>query len=224
MIDRRAFIGAVGAACVVGVRMEAKKIQRLGMQLYTVRTEMEKDVDATLAKVAALGYKEVEFAGYFKRTPAQIRDSLKKAGLTAPAAHIDYPSLAADKLPAAIEAAQTIGHRYLVNPWLDESLRKEPDIWKRVADTFNRAGAATQKAGIQFAYHNHHFEFAIHNLNSDRSGRGFTVNMPAGTTISNACFRDINHHSGEIWSGTNWATTIGGNSVNDLGFRLLVNT
>jgi sugar phosphate isomerase/epimerase len=80
--------------------------------------------------------------------------------LTAPAAHIDYPSLAADKLPAMIEAAQTIGHRYLVNPWLDESLRKEPDIWKRVADTFNRAGAATQKAGIQFAYHNHHFEFA----------------------------------------------------------------
>ena len=160
MIDRRAFIGAVGAACVVGVRMEAKKIQRLGMQLYTVRTEMEKDVDATLARVAALGYKEVEFAGYFKRTPAQIRDALKKAGLTAPAAHVDYPSLAEDKLPAVIEAAQVIGHRYLVNPWIDETLRKEPDIWKRVAGTFNRAGAATQKAGIQFAYHNHHFEFA----------------------------------------------------------------
>ena len=160
MIDRRAFIGAVGAACVVGVRMEAKKIQRLGMQLYTVRTEMEKDVDATLARVAALGYKEVEFAGYFKRTPAQIRDGLKKAGLTAPAAHVDYPSLAEDKLPAVIEAAQVIGHRYLVNPWIDETVRKEPDIWKRVADTFNRAGAATQKAGIQFAYHNHHFEFA----------------------------------------------------------------
>ena len=160
MIDRRAFIGAVGAAWVVGVRMEAKKIQRLGMQLYTVRTEMEKDVDATLARVAALGYKEVEFAGYFKRTPAQIRDGLKKAGLTAPAAHVDYPSLTQEKLPAVIEAAQVIGHRYLVNPWIDETVRKEPDIWKRVADTFNRTGAATQKAGIQFAYHNHHFEFA----------------------------------------------------------------
>ena len=160
MIDRRAFIGAVGAVCVVGVRMEAKKIQRLGMQLYTVRTEMEKDVDATLAKVAALGYKEVEFAGYFKRTPAEIRDGLKKAGLTAPAAHVDYPSLAADKLPAVLETAHTIGHQYLVNPWIDETLRKEPDIWKRVAETFNRAGAEAKKAGIQFAYHNHHFEFA----------------------------------------------------------------
>ena len=79
MIDRRAFIGAIGAASVAGVRLDAKKVQRLGMQLYTVRTEMEKDVDATLAKVAAIGYKEVEFAGYFKRTPAQIRDALKKA-------------------------------------------------------------------------------------------------------------------------------------------------
>jgi sugar phosphate isomerase/epimerase len=130
------------------------------MQLYTVRTEMEKDVDGTLARVAALGYKEVEFAGYFKRTPAQIRDGLKEAGLTAPAAHVDYPSLAEDKLPAVLEAANAIGHRYLVNPWIDETLRKEPDIWKRVAETFNRAGAAAQKAGIQFAYHNHHFEFA----------------------------------------------------------------
>src|SRR5215208_2061729 len=145
MIDRRAFIGAIGAASVAGVRLDAKKVQHLGVQLYTGRTEMEKDVDATLAKVAAIGYKEVEFAGYFKRTPAQIRDALKKAGLTAPAAHVDYPSLAEDKLQAVLETAHVIGHQYLVNPWIDESLRKEPDIWKRVAETFNRAGAAAKK-------------------------------------------------------------------------------
>jgi len=160
MIDRRTFIGALGAAYVAGAGVEAKKVKRLGMQLYTVRTEMEKSVDATLAKVAAIGYKEVEFAGYFTRTPGQIRDALKQNGLTAPAAHVDYPSLAEDKLPAVIDTAHTVGHQYLVNPWIDESLRKEPDIWKRVAETFNRAGAATKKAGIQFAYHNHHFEFA----------------------------------------------------------------
>ena len=160
MIDRRAFLGTLGAACVAGVRLEGKSVDRLGMQLYTVRSEMEKDVDATLARVAAIGYKEVEFAGYFKRMPGQIRDALKQNGLTAPAAHVDYPSLADDKFPAVIEAAKTIGHQYLVNPWIDETLRKEPDIWKRVAETFNRAGAAAKKAGIQFAYHNHHFEFA----------------------------------------------------------------
>lgn len=160
MIDRRMFIGTMAAACAAGVRLDAKKIERLGMQLYTVRSAMEKDVDGTLAKVAALGYKEVEFAGYFKRTPGQIRDALKQNGLTAPAAHVDYPSLAPDKLPAVIEAAKTIGHRYLVNPWIDEATRKEPGIWGRVVETFNRAGAEIARAGLQFAYHNHHFEFA----------------------------------------------------------------
>ena len=160
MIDRRTFIAAMSAAAVSGTRFYATKVDRLGMQLYTVRTEMEKDFEGTLAKVAAIGYREVEFAGYFKRTPEQVRDALKKAGLTAPAAHVDYPGLAADKLPAVLESARMIGHRFLVNPWIDESLRKEPDIWKRVAETFNRAGEAARKAGIQFAYHNHHFEFA----------------------------------------------------------------
>jgi sugar phosphate isomerase/epimerase len=160
MIDRRTFITAMSTAALTGVRLHAKKIDRVGMQLYTVRAEMEKDFDGTLAKVAAIGYKEVEFAGYFKRTPQQVRAALEKAGLTAPATHVDYPSLAADKLPAVLENARAIGHQYLVNPWIDESLRKEPDIWKRVAETFNRAGEMSGKAGIQFAYHNHHFEFA----------------------------------------------------------------
>jgi sugar phosphate isomerase/epimerase len=160
MIDRRTFITAMSTAALTGVRLHAKKIDRVGMQLYTVRAEMEKDFDGTLAKVAAIGYKDVEFAGYFKRTPQQVRAALEKAGLTAPATHVDYPSLAADKLPAVLENARAIGHQYLVNPWIDESLRKEPDIWKRVAETFNRAGEMSGKAGIQFAYHNHHFEFA----------------------------------------------------------------
>ena len=80
MIDRRAFIATMSAAAVSGVGLNATKIDRLGMQLYTVRADMEKDFEGTLAKVAAIGYKEVEFAGYFKRTPEQVRDALKKAG------------------------------------------------------------------------------------------------------------------------------------------------
>src|SRR5215204_1739150 len=158
MIDRRAFIGTLGAAYVVGVRVEAKRLQRLGMQLYTVRTEMEKSVDETLAKVAAIGYKEVEFAGYFKRTPQQVRAALDQTGLSSPAAHVEY-ALLTDKFDGVLETAKVIGHRFLVNPWIDETLRKSLEDWKRIADTFNRAGERSKKAGIQFAYHNHHFEF-----------------------------------------------------------------
>src|ERR687898_147948 len=105
--------------------MEAKKIQRLGMQLYTVRTEMEKDFAGTLAKVAAIGYKEVEFAGYFKQSPQQVRDALKASGLDAPAAHVDYTSLG-DRLQGVLDAAHMIGHTFLVNPWIDESIRSQP--------------------------------------------------------------------------------------------------
>jgi len=166
-ITRRTFLGHLGAqVAAVGILKDmafAKTIQRLGLQLYTVRDLLPKDFEGTLAKIATAGYKEVEFAGYFDHTPADIKSMLDRHGLTATSAHLDYPSLAEDKLPKIIEDARTIGHQFLVNPWIDEQLRKEPDIWKRVAATFNRAGETTKKAGIQFAYHNHHFEFVPQN-------------------------------------------------------------
>ena len=58
-----------------------------------------------------------------------------------------------------LEAANVIGHKYLVNPWIPDEVRKQADGWKQAADTFNRVGEASKKAGIQFAYHNHWFEF-----------------------------------------------------------------
>jgi hypothetical protein len=61
---------------------------------------------------------------------------------------------------------------------------------------------------------NHHFEFAVQNLDSDRSGRGFTVSFAPGTVISNAGFKDIGYHSGEPYSGTDWTPAINGASVN----------
>jgi sugar phosphate isomerase/epimerase len=141
----------------------AKSIERLGVQLYTVRDLMAKDFEGTLAKVARAGYKEVEFAGYFDRKPQDVKAILDRNGLAAPSTHTDYPSLSEDKLSRVIEGSHTIGHQFIVNPWIDEEMRKEPDIWKRVAATFNRAGEMTKKAGIQFAYHNHHFEFVPQN-------------------------------------------------------------
>ncbi len=159
MIDRRTFMGTMGAAYLAGTRMWAASIQRVGVQLYTARDAMQKDFEGTLAKVAAIGYKEVEFAGYFDKPPQQIKEILSRNGLTSPSAHIDYPSLTGDAWSKAIDAAKTIGHDYLINAWVDEAVRKEPGSWKRIAETYNRAGEISKKAGIQFAYHNHNFEF-----------------------------------------------------------------
>ncbi len=159
-MDRRTFIGTMGAAYLAMGRLRAATIPRIGVQLYTVRTLMEKDFEGTLAKVAALGYKEVEFAGYFNHTPDQVKEILNRTKLTSPSAHIDYASLSGDAWLKAIDAGKAIGHEYLINAWVDESIRNQPGSWQKIADTYNRAGEISKKAGIQFAYHNHNFEYS----------------------------------------------------------------
>jgi sugar phosphate isomerase/epimerase len=126
--------------------------------LWTVREAMKQDFEGTLAKVAATGYREVEFAGYFEHSPQEVRATLDRHGLVAPSGHVDYDSLG-EKWPKVIEASKVIGHGYIVNPDIGDGLREQPDGWKLAAETFNRAGEASKKAGIQFAYHNHWFEF-----------------------------------------------------------------
>ncbi len=159
-LDRRTFLGSLSVAALALRPALAASIKRVGVQLYTVRTALEKDFDGTLAKVAAIGYKEVEFAGYFGHTPQQVRDVLKKLGLTSPAAHLDYPTVSDPaKWAKALDEAATVGQTFLVNPWIDESIRNQPDAWKRAADVYNTAAAAARAHGIQFCYHNHNFEF-----------------------------------------------------------------
>jgi len=135
------------------------RIERIGLQLYTVRNAMKSDVEGTIARVAKVGYKEVEFAGYFDHSPRDIRALLEKDGLTAPSCHVGY-DVVENKWPETLEAAHIVGHKYVVCPWIEEKQRHEPDGYKRAAELFNKAGEASAKAGIQFAYHNHNFEFA----------------------------------------------------------------
>lgn len=161
-MNRRTFLqgsAALAAAAIpVNLLAQQRRIERIGLQLYSVRDLMKADVPGTLAKVAAIGFKEVEFAGLFGQTPKDVRAALDKNGLTAPAAHVDWPTMET-KLAETIESARVLGHQFLIIPWIGEPERKQPDIWKKAADFFNRVGAETRKAGIQFAYHQHGFEF-----------------------------------------------------------------
>jgi hypothetical protein len=158
-IGRRSlFWRTVGCTCFgFGGSFVKNKMKAIGLQLYTVRNQMEKDFDDTLAKVASTGYKEVEFAGYFNRTPQQVKSVLSANGLTSPSAHVSLKALS-DNWQQTIETAATIGHRYLICAYLVPDERKSLDDYKRHADTFNRAGRLA-RAGIQFGYHNHDFEF-----------------------------------------------------------------
>jgi sugar phosphate isomerase/epimerase len=136
-----------------------RKLPRIGVQLYTVRRELEKDFEGTLRKVAALGYREVEFAGYFGRGPGEVKSLLKRLRLDSPAAHVPFAELRGD-LKASVEAAHVIGQKYLLLAWTPPEERRTLEQYRRLADLCNEAGRRLQREGLQFAYHNHDFEFA----------------------------------------------------------------
>jgi sugar phosphate isomerase/epimerase len=150
-------LGALALSGAISARDLNQKIDSIGLQLYTVRAALEADFDATLARVAAIGYREVEFAGYFGRSAQQVRALLQRTGLIAPSAHIPLDAIGTG-WEGVIENALAIGHRYLVVA--SAGAVADIDGYRRIAERFNHAGEVAKKAGIRFAYHNHDSEFA----------------------------------------------------------------
>lgn len=136
---------------------QGRRVERVGLQLYTLRSEMANDFEGTLARVAELGFKEMEFAGYFDRTPTQVRRVLDDLGMTSPAAHIQLQALR-DDLDGEVERAAILGQQFIVVPILPADQRSLSD-YQRAADYMNLAGEACRAVGIKMAYHNHDFEF-----------------------------------------------------------------
>src|SRR5690349_19700923 len=127
MVTRRTFLQTLGLAAVgsalYGCARASGFASRgrqgrvpIGLQRYTVRDLVKRDMDGTLAQVAAIGYEEVEFAGYFGHTPAQVRDMLRRHGLAAPSTHIDYPATD-DAWQRTLDQANAIGHQWVVIAW-----------------------------------------------------------------------------------------------------------
>lgn len=163
------------------------KLEKVGLQLYTLSGLMTEDFEGTLEQVAAAGYDQVEFAGYFGRTPEESRAQLDRLGLTSPANHSGN-LLTDDGLTEAIEAAKVIGHEYLIAPTLPKELIfVEPELtegeemaedaeapsifdmvqWptytsaeiREIAADYNRIGEVCRQSGLRFAFHNHWAEF-----------------------------------------------------------------
>lgn len=163
-MNRRTFLESSFAAGVLAslpstALADTHQINKVGVQLYTVRDLMKSDFSGTIAKVASIGYKEVEFAGYFDHSPADVRSILEKNGLTAPSCHVSY-DVVEKHWPTTLETAHAIGQGFVVCPFIEKQHRDSADAWKRTVELFNKAGEASKKAGIQFAYHNHWWEFA----------------------------------------------------------------
>ena len=162
-------MAAAAALLVPSFACVASDKKSVGLQLYSLRDELPKDVKGTIAKVAKAGFKEVETYGFSIKdqfwglTPAEFKKLLDDNGLTAPSGHYGLGSYLTDgnteELKAAIATAKVLGSEYVTIPWLDESIRKSADDYKKIAVKINEAGKLAKEAGIRLAYHNHNFEF-----------------------------------------------------------------
>jgi sugar phosphate isomerase/epimerase len=171
LIDRRCFlragttaIGTLAASGLPGRQGRAEpagRLDRIGLQLYTVRHDFIRNVDETLAAVARVGYSEVElFSPYAPQgwTPGRLRSALDQAGLSAPSTHVGG-NLLQNGWEKHLEAALVLGCRYIVCGSPERDALHTMRDWHELADLLNRAGEAARKAGLQLGYHNHDFEF-----------------------------------------------------------------
>ncbi|HET7623415.1 MAG TPA: sugar phosphate isomerase/epimerase [Gemmatimonadaceae bacterium] len=144
-----------GAGPAIGGRVRMP--DRIGIQLYTVRKLMARDVAGTLEKLATIGYKEVEFAGLYGKSALEMRGLLDRNRLAAPSSHIGTAEMRGD-WERTLADALALGQSYITCAWIDEADRT-PYGYRKIAELFNRSGEAARKAGLQLCYHNHDFEF-----------------------------------------------------------------
>jgi sugar phosphate isomerase/epimerase len=174
-LSRRSFLKA-GAATLASFPLlysPAIKVYHIGLQLYSVRDDMQKDPVGTLEKIAKIGYKEVEHAQYINRrvygfTAKEFKKVLDDTGLSMPTSHtlfkkeywLKEQNDVSDEWKMALEDALTMGQSYIISPQFDWDF-KNPDELKKGVEAFQRCGELTHEAGLRFGYHNHSAEFEI---------------------------------------------------------------
>jgi sugar phosphate isomerase/epimerase len=189
-MKRRTFLGRLAAAglgghafvgCAPGgtESLGGANLERLGLQLYTVRDQLRQSFAATLATIAEIGYREVETAGLQGLTAAQFRTELDRVGLSSPAGHYGLAELR-QNATGTFDTAQALGQQWVIVPSLDANDRTA-DGFRRVADELNRYAVAARERGLRVGYHNHDFEFRpLDGLGAEGPRHGYDL-LLAGT-------------------------------------------
>jgi len=163
-MNRREFLTALGVAAVApqfgcatsagGTATGTRRLKNVGIQLYTLRDDARKDLEGTLVNIAKAGYKEVELLSSmnnFNMPPTQLRAILDRNGLRAPSTHVDPGIL--DNLQPQLDAANILGHQYLIVAAFPDGEKLGLDDYRRWADRFNEAGARALKSNIRLGFH-----------------------------------------------------------------------
>jgi sugar phosphate isomerase/epimerase len=173
MINRRKFLtqaGLLSAGMMMAPDLlSAKPARIVGLQLFSLRNQLPKDVKGVIPKIAAAGYKNVEPFGYSKQRgfwgldAKAFSDLLKANGLSTASGHFDMNQYLVqgktDDLENYIEAANITGMSYIIVPSVNESVLKTADQFKQIAEKMNNAAEICKKSGLKLGYHNHNFEW-----------------------------------------------------------------
>jgi sugar phosphate isomerase/epimerase len=164
-VGRRSAIRALAAlaATPLVIRADAsayrqRKLNRIGLALFTVRPLASRDFERTLQQVAAIGYRDLDMYIYEStREPAETRAMLDRAGLACPSARVATPALYRgwDRF---LDAANTLGARFITLANVPYEERLHLQDWHEIADVLNKAGEAASRRGLSLCYHNHSFE------------------------------------------------------------------
>lgn len=133
---------------------------KVGLQLYTIRDLLVKNVEQVLQRVSSFGYEGVQFAGFYEQSSEEILRLLKMHSLQPAGSHVHLELLSKENIQETMNYHHTIGNRLLIVPYVEENERKTIDDYKRLAEKLNIAGEQVRKEGFSLAYHNHNFEFA----------------------------------------------------------------
>lgn len=140
-------------------------VDRIGLQLYTVRNEMKQDAEATLKAIALAGYRQVELMS-IDEDAVEVAAIARDHGMMVHSAFIDWKCIATPEaegvasVDVALEYAERIGLRHVVFGYINRDSRDTGDKCKAVADRANLAARKTRESGMRMSYHNHSFEFA----------------------------------------------------------------
>ena len=130
---------------------------KVGLQLYSVRGDMEKDFEGTLRAVKEMGYDYVEFAGYYGKSAQEVKALLDEIGLVCPSVH-QGPDIKKEKGQEAVDYIKTFGVKYAAIPWYGIE-NYQNGKFDETIEKFKKVGELLRKNGIQLTYHNHDFEF-----------------------------------------------------------------
>ncbi len=188
--SRRSFLALAGAAPLAAAAARGKKVP-IGLELFSVRGDLQKDLMGTVRAVAKMGYQCVEFfSPYYDWTPEkakEVRKELDDLGIKCYSTHNSASSFAPDKIGKAIELNQTIGSKYIVmaSPGRVTGI----DGWKKVAETLNQASETAKKAGMAVGYHNHQAEWRPVDgqkpleLLAANTNKNVVLQLDVGTTV-----------------------------------------